>query len=299
MEDRNQILGKIRHRLRSGIALMILRAKKSFVLGTKTFVVRPTFRLGLLKAVSQHYDYEAEHAELYQLMLKAKAGAFVDVGANVGQTLLKLLAVDPNRQYVGFEPQISAALDISLFIEDNKLRNHTIMPLALAANNGVIKLGTRFSNDTTASTFLEFRPQDFYSRVWSIPVFSGDFALQALDVDEVSVIKIDVEGAEYEVFCGLKNVIAAHKPFLVFEALPRILRVTGAKLSEEIIKIREQVNEKITSFLHLQKYEIFLIRSNSELSRCPNVAAHENDVLNYVAIPIESLKKLTDWKFTS
>ena len=36
-------------------------------------------------------------------VLAARAGAFVDVGVNLGQTLIKVKLIDPKRQYVGFD----------------------------------------------------------------------------------------------------------------------------------------------------------------------------------------------------
>ena len=40
--------------------------------------------------------------ELLAMLLKEKEGAFIDVGVNVGQTLIKLKSIDINRKYIGF-----------------------------------------------------------------------------------------------------------------------------------------------------------------------------------------------------
>ena len=40
--------------------------------------------------------------DLIQDLYKKKTGAFIDIGANIGQTLLKLKSVAPDVDYVGF-----------------------------------------------------------------------------------------------------------------------------------------------------------------------------------------------------
>src|SRR5436190_519460 len=39
-----------------------------------------------------------------QRVLRGRPGAFVDAGVNNGHTLIKLKAIDPGREYIGFEP---------------------------------------------------------------------------------------------------------------------------------------------------------------------------------------------------
>ena len=41
---------------------------------------------------------------VYQTVLRCREGAFLDIGANIGQTMLKILSLDPSRQYMGFKP---------------------------------------------------------------------------------------------------------------------------------------------------------------------------------------------------
>ena len=52
--------------------------------------------------------------------LEARRGAFVDVGAYTGQTLVKLLLIEPTRRYVGFEPQPPAAAYVARLLEANR-----------------------------------------------------------------------------------------------------------------------------------------------------------------------------------
>jgi len=42
--------------------------------------------------------------DLLKKILLLKDGVFIDIGMNLGQTLIKLKCVDPNIRYFGFEP---------------------------------------------------------------------------------------------------------------------------------------------------------------------------------------------------
>ena len=62
--------------------------------------------------------------------LLQRPGVFVDVGANLGQTLGKVLHADRARAYIGFEPQLAACHFVDRFIRDNDLRNAKVLPIS-------------------------------------------------------------------------------------------------------------------------------------------------------------------------
>ena len=45
--------------------------------------------------------------DILKILLFLKDGVFIDIGANIGQTLIKLKCVNPDTQYFGFEPNPS------------------------------------------------------------------------------------------------------------------------------------------------------------------------------------------------
>jgi hypothetical protein len=49
---------------------------------------------------------------------------------------LNLLAIDRECPYIGFEPQLSAASYVQRVISGNRLRNHSIVPVALSDRTG-------------------------------------------------------------------------------------------------------------------------------------------------------------------
>jgi hypothetical protein len=53
---------------------------------------------------------------IYEKVMLDRRGAFIDVGANIGQTLLKVLNTNPSAEYVGFEPQLNASAAMERFL---------------------------------------------------------------------------------------------------------------------------------------------------------------------------------------
>lgn len=132
-------------------------------------------------------------------IMKESEGAFVDVGTNLGQSLLRLLAVDPDSAYLGFEPNIQCCYYVEAIIHANKLDRHSVLPIALSNTQAVRQLLVQETASNvmgTASLVEGFRPPSFYTAkraVFSVP---GDMVLADPAFREIplAVIKVDVEG---------------------------------------------------------------------------------------------------------
>ncbi len=213
----------------------------------------------------------------------ARHGAFVDVGANVGQSLLKMLTIDPERRYVGFEPQVSCCSCIERFIEDNGLRA-TILPLALSDSNGVLTLSRHDPFSETASLL----PTDGVEGKISVPTAIGDEILEALDLEEIAVIKIDVEGAELPVLRGLTRSIDRHHPHVFFEVLPNFSGHDRVPIPEDQAAENQASADGIWAFFSERDYEIHKIRDRGGsyvIDRFELDEAEAFDGFNYVALP--------------
>jgi hypothetical protein len=57
--------------------------------------------------------------ELIERLLGPESGLFVDVGANLGQTLLDLWSINPNIPYLGFEPNLACICYLKELIQIN------------------------------------------------------------------------------------------------------------------------------------------------------------------------------------
>lgn len=255
------------------------------VLSGNKYTLRRFNNSAFIRATSYMDHYETEHNYLIKRLLETKSGAFIDVGANVGQTLLKLLSIDSSRTYIGFEPQVSSALNIDRFIKDNMLQKHTILPIGLSDQTGIVQFGVRFADDTAASSNLDFRPPETYKYFSNIPVFDGDSAITQMNMDEISIIKIDVEGAEYAVLKGLQKTISTCEPYVIFECLPEILRSTYERLSDDVIALRNKAYADIYDYFRSLNYSIYRINDEFSITPAEELVADTTEVINYVAVP--------------
>ncbi len=134
----------------------------------------------------------------------------VDIGANVGSTTLPMAcAVGAAGQVFAFEPQplVGHCLATSLVL--NEISNVRVLSLAVSQRAGVAKMDFNAGGDAG----------NFGSTALSL---DGDLvptiALDDLHVDRLALLKIDVEGHEWDVFQGAKNTIRNFLPVIYFEA---------------------------------------------------------------------------------
>jgi FkbM family methyltransferase len=225
---------------------------------------------------------------VYRSILGCREGAFVDVGANTGQTLLNILAIDRARPYIGFEPQPSCCFLLQSFIGDNDLKFHSIIPVGLSDKDQLVKLYSRGERyDQTASIIKGFRPDQFYKSCRWVSVRKGDGVMAELRVPSLAAIKIDVEGAELEVVVGLLETIRRSRPFLIFEVLNNFLVATGEALNEETRLFRAERLQRLVELLRQERYDIYNVRPEGPVKVQeikPPVSANLS-ATNYVAAP--------------
>lgn len=278
------MLKKYVHSLSKALSLLILRSGRKLSIGDGQYYNKRFY----INRLSLQKTHEAWLDAAYKAALVAKEGAFIDVGANTGQTLIKLLSLDKRRQYVGFEPQLDCCFYIDQFIKQNNLDTHTLLPIGLSNYTGVTQLLKRRSDaDTTASTIEGFRPNEFYKGEQTICVSIGDDIIPKLGLPRVSTIKIDVEGGELEVIDGLKQTLRDNSPFVFFEVLNHFLVATGQRIPSEIIEFREGRCRQIECILRNIGYSIFNILPDCKLMEISQIqprVSNDLKITDYVAV---------------
>ncbi len=265
---------------------VMLRGKLSF--GNEKYTVNGIFINRLLL----RYTQETRKDAVYEASLESKQGIFIDVGANVGQTMIKVLSMDKDRAYLGFEPQIDCCSYIEGFIKQNGLQGHLILPFGLSNKNGFVELLKRSCDgDGSASVIKGFRPDDFYKTKQYIYVVQGDDIIRELKLPQISIVKIDVEGSELEVVEGLHETLKQFSPVVIFEVLNHYLAATKQQLDEATISFREKRLAVLENTLRNLGYSIYNIQSSdrivevtqiqprisSDLSITDYLAIHEKD----------------------
>lgn len=203
--------------IKSHIARIKHQLGAALILGTRRYRVR-----GYLgNRFTTDFNHEPFMTRVLERSLAKRGGAFVDVGVNVGQTLIKVLAIDYKRTYVGFEPQIGCCFFVNQFLMDNSLSQARVIPLALSDSNKTLLLYSNNSYDEMASIVGKVQVDGKSRRsVTIVGSRIGDEVLEEIQLADVAVIKIDVEGAELQVLSGLTNTLRTKRPIVIFEVLP-------------------------------------------------------------------------------
>ena len=282
-----QTLMKIRRKMIATIGRYFLKEK--IHVGKVTYIRRLMLPILMSKTLS----HEEFLDDVYIAALIKKEGAIINVGANTGQTLLKILSFDKTRPYFGFEPQITSALCVESFLIDNKIRNYCILPIALSDKNESIPLHIRgsYSKGSRVASMVDgFRPDNFYNYKRHIYAARGDEVIDSLGISSIALIKIDVEGAELEVIKGLRMTIEKHRPFILFEVLHHYLVMTKETLDRESIDFRESRIKELEEILRTRRYHIYQIIGNKEIIKIAKIEPKVvNDLAstNYIAVPDE------------
>ncbi len=224
---------------------------------------------------------------IIEAALADQPGFFVDVGVNVGQTLLKVKAVNPAQAYVGFEPNVACAAYVRKLIKANRFADCRIVPVGLSSQPTIVQLFTTGAGASNASMIEGFRSGSFYSDREVAVVFAGDAALDALAVNDVAIIKIDVEGAEADVIQGLTRTLADKRPAVVCEILP-----TGVDAADNNAQpqgaLRRRRQAELLGTMKQSGYVFGRIAKEGRIARLDTIEAHQDQALcQYLFVPQE------------
>lgn len=195
---------------------------------------------------------------LYSLINKiinTEEQIFIDVGANIGQTLIAVKSSNKSIQYIGFEPNVSCCYYLHLLLRTNRFTNCHVYNFALSDKLKEAFLATNSEADPTGSIFQNLRPQFFRQQD---SIFSLAFDNLGLNKG-VACIKIDVEGGELEVLQGMQDLIKINEPFIICEVLD--------SFSDEVLAYTQNRADQVCLFLKANDYSIVQLVQNKSTDR--------------------------------
>ncbi len=159
--------------------------------------------------------YEDEIGKLIKISLHEGDNA-LDIGGNIGLQSLRMSAcVGLNGKIYAFEPLKHIAEKFKKNIALNKANNVTLFEMALSDVEGemVYKMDKNTWNQGTFSLKNASTGTDAQNIIINI----ADELAEIQHLESLALIKIDVEGFEYNVLRGLKATLQKHRPRIIFE----------------------------------------------------------------------------------
>lgn len=250
------------------------------------------FRIPIIAKTGLYNYYMSElwMIDLLKRLMPIVEGGFIDVGVNIGQTLIKLKSVDWDRPYVGFEPNVNCNHYLEKLWQVNNFKNVRIIPCGISERTsiGVINFYHQGATDTTASIVADFRPDQRVVRRSYIPIVNSEVISSFIENEKIGCLKIDVEGAELEVLASFENMMEREAPFILIEILP-------AYNEENTIRIQRQ--EKIQEILKRREYDIFRIYKQEgkliSIELIDEIGVHSKlDWCDYLCVPSGRTKEV-------
>lgn len=159
-----------------------------------------------------------EQAELSFVTRYLQPGELaMDIGANVGIfSVVMGKAVGPSGRVFAFEPVPSNCSRLGGNLEKNGLDNVEVFPIALGAAPGELML--RMAKDAAYHSLGEVERGFRDNAEMLVQVRDLDGVWEDLERPTITLVKMDVEGAEVDVLAGSKHFLTACRPLLLIEA---------------------------------------------------------------------------------
>lgn len=160
--------------------------------------------------------FEEEMLDAFMHYLKPGM-TFVDIGANIGQhTLFVSRVVGPTGNVISFEPIPHLYEQIKRSVEANAMNNIKIVHAGCGEKEETKTLYINKANIGGSSVIP--LSSDKKEEEISIHIIKAEETL--LPYNKINLVKIDVEGYEYQAFLGMEKIIARDTPVLFIEYTP-------------------------------------------------------------------------------
>jgi len=169
-------------------------------------------------------------SKLFLAILKP-GDCVIDIGANVGYfTILGSMLTGPKGTVHAFEASPDTAEHLKITTR-NPNKNIKIHPVAVSDHRGHIEFSCGPSSRTGISSIRSLGSRE--AKRISVPCITLDEYFG--DLQQVKLIKIDVEGAEMMALRGMKQLLERTHPYVILELTDKFLRDLGSCAEELLI----------------------------------------------------------------
>jgi FkbM family methyltransferase len=220
-------------------------------------------------------------------------GAFIDVGANIGQTLLKVVTIDAARDYIGFEVSTFCNHYLDELIALNGLARCMVVPIGLSDKLRSLEFQSASPSDTLATTVEGFwTDRDQRANRRRVLLEAGDSVLPHLLDGDIALIKIDVEGGELEVVRGLVSTLHRYRPLIITELLPYSCDASDPSPSTPMImENRRRRMNQMSDLIREVDYVPFRMLPTRRLEQTFefDMPTYDEGLCNYLLLPTERI----------
>lgn len=195
---------------------------------------------------------EPAQEELFRLAKDKKL--IIDIGVNIGATLLNFAKICPDGSVIGFEPDTKNLLKAEKNLQLNDFENVKIIRKGLGAEAAKVKL------------FKVNRANEGMNRILNEAELDGDFEFEEIEIirfddfvaensfERIDLMKIDVEGYEMKVLQGAEQSLKKFLPILFIE------------LDDDNLKAQRDSARALVLFLERLGYEIYRADDNRQIT---------------------------------
>ena len=164
----------------------------------------------------------------------------MDIGSNIGYfSLVASSLVGETGVVFALEPSRRPLKKLIANLDRNDIQNIILVSLACGSNKSIATLNRASHHNSGASSLLSHVGKGAKEKVIVLPVdsFFTDLGIRA------DLIKIDVEGYEFEVLCGMRETLLRQRPEVLTEVSPH-WRVESGCGVVDLYKMMDEIKYK-------------------------------------------------------
>lgn len=211
--------------------------------------------------------YELPTVRLIRRMFRGKK-SFLDIGAQMGYLSLEAAAANREGAVYSFEPEPTNYKRLCDNVSLNAIETIKTYNTALGSTTGTLDLYLADSNSGAHSAFQH--NTNVSDKTVQVPMQTLDSIVEKELINDVSLIKLDVEGYELEVLKGAIQTLKQQQPMLIVE------------LNDEIQNAAGSSSERVKHLLGSLGYRPYSINEDGSIGDPVVATQHLNDNIIFV-----------------
>ncbi|NNM82138.1 MAG: FkbM family methyltransferase [Burkholderiales bacterium] len=215
---------------------------------------------------------EADQGVLEMIRKKLPSdGVFIDIGANIGSFTLVAAKIAQHGQVHAFEPSAHHFSRLSKNVAMNDFGNVSLNRKGLSDQRGSATLFLPSMkgemNNSGAASLFSCSSEEINQVREDIELVRLDDYVSEKGIERIDLVKIDIEGAEFDALKGSWSVLSRFRPIVLMELDLDNLKRAGCA-PEEILSFWEKLN-----------YQVFRIENSGESIPIRNIGdlkLHQN-----------------------